>query len=67
MIIKEGNILKYIKGKNKIIEASEKAYELIYKEQGFKPYKPKEDSGAEVISENEISKEGEINDTEGTD
>lgn len=55
--------MKYIKGRNKIIEASEKAYNLIYKEQGFKPYKPKE----EVISENEISEEGEINDTEGTD
>ncbi|CUO91714.1 Uncharacterised protein [Clostridium baratii] len=58
--------MKYIKGRNKIIEASEKAYNLIYKEQGFKPYKPKEDK-EEVISENEFSEEGEINDTEGTD
>ncbi|WP_373599429.1 hypothetical protein [Paraclostridium bifermentans] len=30
--------MKYVKGK-KIIEASEKAFNLIYKEQGFKPYK----------------------------
>ncbi|WP_419867388.1 hypothetical protein [Clostridium perfringens] len=29
--------MKYCKG-SKIIEASEKAYRLIYKEQGFEPY-----------------------------
>ncbi|HAT4309279.1 TPA: hypothetical protein I9080_003129 [Clostridium perfringens] len=49
--------MKYIKGKNNIIEASEKAYNLIYKEQGFKPYKEPE----EVIE----TEEGEENGTEG--
>ena len=55
--------MKYIKGKNNIIEASEKAYNLIYKDQGFKPYKVKEEN----IPDDEISEEGEMNDTEGTD
>lgn len=49
--------MKYIKGKNNIIEASEKAYNLIYKEQGFKPYKESE----EVVE----PEEGEVNGTEG--
>ncbi|XZJ78226.1 hypothetical protein ACSXC8_10235 [Clostridium perfringens] len=49
--------MKYIKGKNNIIEASEKAYNLIYKEQGFKPYKEPE----EVIE----PEEGEENGIEG--
>ncbi|WP_338630579.1 hypothetical protein [Clostridium baratii] len=52
--------MKYIKGKNKIIEASEKAYELIYKEQGFRSYKPKE-----VKPENEVLEEGGTDETKG--
>lgn len=41
--------MKYCKG-SKIIEASEKAYRLIYKEQGFEPY-------IEGISNNEEKEE----------
>lgn len=56
--------MKYIKGKNKIIEASERAYELIYKEQGFRPYKPKEVK-EEVMPENEVLEEGGTGETKG--
>jgi hypothetical protein len=49
--------MKYSKGK-KIIEASEKAFNLIYKEQGFKPYK---ESNQDI----QDSEEGEEDGAEG--
>lgn len=51
--------MQYIKGK-KIIEASTKAYDLIYKNNGYKPYKEKIEEEKEIIPDNII--QDEIND-----
>lgn len=51
--------MKYIKGK-KTIEASEKAFNLIYKEQGFKPYKE------EINQDTPDNEEGDEYGAEGT-
>lgn len=55
--------MKYCKG-SKIIEASEKAYRLIYKDQGFEPYiegisnnKEKEEEQGIEVSEESLEKE----------
>lgn len=42
---------KYVKG-DRIINATEKAYELLYKEQGFKPYK--ESKAKKATDDNKI-------------
>lgn len=59
---------KYAKGK-KVIFATEKAYELIYKEQGFVPFSEKEtkankskDAGTEKKDNNGTNEEPEKND-----